>query len=141
MRARTIVSAIIYNDAGQILICKTPKDLGVYPGQWALPGGGVEPDETMWEALSREVREEVSIEITQAEPWLFQDDSREKLRQDGSHELTYMIFLLFNCQTRNTNVCLNEEFEEFAWVEPEKLREYDLNPPSILTFKKKGYLR
>ena len=42
MRQRTIVCPLIQND-GHYLLCKMAADRGVFPGQWALSGGGVEP--------------------------------------------------------------------------------------------------
>lgn len=33
------------------------------PPIWNLPGGGVEPDEAPWDAVVREVREELDIEV------------------------------------------------------------------------------
>lgn len=55
MRQRTIVCPLIQND-GCYLLCKMADDRGVFPGQWALSGGGVEPGERIEEALRREVR-------------------------------------------------------------------------------------
>lgn len=42
MRHRTIVCPLIENK-GHYLLCKMAADRGVFPGQWALSGGGVEP--------------------------------------------------------------------------------------------------
>ncbi len=42
MRQRTIVCPLIQND-GCYLLCKMADNRGVFPGQWALSGGGVEP--------------------------------------------------------------------------------------------------
>lgn len=42
MRQRTIVCPLIENE-GHYLLCKMAADRGVFPGQWALSGGGVEP--------------------------------------------------------------------------------------------------
>ena len=39
MRQRVIVCPVIQND-GEYLLCKMASDRGVFPGQWALPGGG-----------------------------------------------------------------------------------------------------
>ncbi len=58
MRQRTIVCPLIQNE-GHYLLCKMAPDRGVFPGQWALSGGGVEPGERIEEALRREIREEL----------------------------------------------------------------------------------
>lgn len=58
MRQRTIVCPLIQND-GCYLLCKMADNRGVFPGQWALSGGGVEPGERIEEALRREIREEL----------------------------------------------------------------------------------
>ncbi|SAP96792.1 pyrimidine deoxynucleoside triphosphate (dYTP) pyrophosphohydrolase YfoO [Klebsiella pneumoniae] len=49
MRQRTIVCPLIENE-GHYLLCKMAADRGVFPGQWALSGGGVEPGERIEEA-------------------------------------------------------------------------------------------
>ena len=44
---RVIVVGVVQNIAGELLICKMPLGLGVFPGQWGLPGGGIEAGETV----------------------------------------------------------------------------------------------
>lgn len=66
MRQRTIVCPLIEND-GCYLLCKMADDRGVFPGQWALSGGGVEPGERIEEALRREVREELGEQLVLSE--------------------------------------------------------------------------
>ena len=51
------VAALVTNDAGDILLVKSP-----WRG-WEYPGGLIEPGETFQEALHREVREESGVEI------------------------------------------------------------------------------
>ncbi|MGD9898186.1 MAG: (deoxy)nucleoside triphosphate pyrophosphohydrolase [Calditrichaceae bacterium] len=57
-----VVAALIFNESGQILITQRQKDshLG---GYWEFPGGRVEKDETSDEALRREIKEEVDLDI------------------------------------------------------------------------------
>ena len=141
MRQRTIVCPLIQND-GCYLLCKMADDRGVFPGQWALSGGGVEPGERMEEALRREVREELGEQLVLSEitPWTFSDDIRTKTYADGSQEEIYMIYLIFDCVAANREVKINEEFQAFAWVKAEDLGSYDLNIATRKTLTLKGLL-
>ena len=58
------VRAIIRDEAGAVLLQKR----GDF-GTWGLPAGGMELDESVWEALCREVREETTLTVTRARPW------------------------------------------------------------------------
>ncbi|MDX8478613.1 hypothetical protein RFN28_08975 [Mesorhizobium sp. VK24D] len=49
MKQRIIVCPLIENDCAYLL-CKMPSDRGVFSGQWALSGGGMEPGEKIEEA-------------------------------------------------------------------------------------------
>ncbi|MBJ9237769.1 MULTISPECIES: nucleoside triphosphatase NudI [Citrobacter] len=141
MRQRTIVCPLIQHD-GCYLLCKMADDRGVFPGQWALSGGGVEPGERIEEALRREVREELGEQLVLSDitPWTFSDDVRTKTYADGSQEEIYMIYLIFDCVAANRVVNINEEFQDFAWVKAEDLGTYDLNIATRKTLTLKGLL-
>ncbi|UES55192.1 nucleoside triphosphatase NudI [Roseibium aggregatum] len=141
MRQRIIVCPLIENE-GAYLLCKMPIDRGVFPGQWALSGGGLEQGERMTEGLLREISEELGSDLTIAEvqPWTFRDDVRTKTYPDGTSEQIYMIYLIFDCKAANRNVSINDEFEDFAWVLPEDLGKYDLNEATRMTLEAKGLL-
>ncbi|PTT91319.1 8-oxo-dGTP diphosphatase MutT [Pelomonas sp. HMWF004] len=53
---------------GQFLLTSRPEGK-VYAGYWEFPGGKVEPGESVEQALARELREELGIEIGAAHPW------------------------------------------------------------------------
>lgn len=141
MRQRTIVCPLIQNE-GDYLLCKMADDRGVFPGQWALSGGGVEPGERIEDALRREVREELGkkLVLQQIAPWTFSDDVRIKTYADGSKEEIYMIYLIFDCISANRDVEINEEFQDYAWVSPADLTKYDLNVATRRTLSLKGLL-
>jgi ADP-ribose pyrophosphatase YjhB (NUDIX family) len=50
---------LVINEAGQVFLIKHS-----YVSGWHLPGGGVEPGETLLTALTRELSEEGAIEVT-----------------------------------------------------------------------------
>lgn len=141
MRQRIIVCPVIQH-GGEYLLCKMASDRGVFPGQWALPGGGMEPGETMESALRREIQEELgdALHITEITPWAFRDDVRTKTYADGTREEIYMIYLIFDCQSSNREITFNDEFQEIIWVKPEALKTLDLNEATRVTFTEKGLI-
>ena len=72
---RIIVVGVIQNARDQVLICKMPSKRGVFPGQWGLPGGGIEEGESAEIALRRELREEVGLEVSEIQALFFSDES------------------------------------------------------------------
>jgi nucleoside triphosphatase len=135
---RLVAAALVRNREGDYLLCKMPETRGVFPGQWGLPGGGVEPGETLEDSLRREVREEVGLELTEVRPLFFKERRKEKLMGNGDRRLLHMIFLLYECRAASSDFRLNEEFEEAAWVAAERLGDRDLNHETRDTFARLG---
>ena len=63
-----VAVAVVFNAAGQVLWGCRPEGKP-YAGYWEFPGGKVEPDETVWQALVRELKEELDITALQGGPW------------------------------------------------------------------------
>lgn len=137
---RVTVVGVVRNDRGDYLLCRMPPDRGVFPGQWGLPGGGLEDGEVIEAALRREMREELGVEVADVRPLFFSDDLREKRHPDGRTRTVYMIHLLFECHALDGTIRLNEEFAEAAWVAGPRLGEYDLNAATRRTFRRLGLL-
>ncbi len=64
---KVVVSAIIFNADGQVLLGKRSMNEDVFPGLWGIPGGKIEVTEsgtnTVEETLIREAQEEMGIII------------------------------------------------------------------------------
>lgn len=141
MRQRLIVVGILRRGDGCYLLCRMPPDRGVFPGQWGLPGGGVEDGELIEDALRRELREELRLEVDSAEPLYFKAARREKLFPDGHRESMYMVFLIYLCSTTpGVDPTINDEFDGFAWVTPADLAAYDLSDTTRETLQQVGIL-
>ena len=55
------VAAIIKNDEGKILL--TCRNVEPFKGQWCLPGGHIDANETVETAVIREVKEETGLDF------------------------------------------------------------------------------
>ncbi|MEZ8825224.1 8-oxo-dGTP diphosphatase MutT [Vibrio amylolyticus] len=65
MKRIHIVAGIIFNqDRSQVFITQRPEKLHK-GGYWEFPGGKVELDETSFQAMARELNEEVGIIVTE----------------------------------------------------------------------------
>jgi nucleoside triphosphatase len=137
---RLIVVPIIRDLEDRILLCKMAPDRGVFPGQWALPGGGVEPGETLMAALEREALEELGAHVISADPQFFKDGVFEKTFSDGSRRSIYVVFLLYECRISEEMIHLNDEFTDYSWATPTNLVEFDLNIATIDTFQRLGLI-
>ncbi len=74
-----VAVGIIRNAAGEILISQRP-DNKYKGGLWEFPGGKVEASESVYEALKRELKEELNIDIVAAQSWLqFQYDYTDRI--------------------------------------------------------------
>lgn len=64
-----VAVAVLVRTDGRVLLARRPAGK-VYAGYWEFPGGKVEPGESLLDALAREIREELAIEIERAHPWI-----------------------------------------------------------------------
>ena len=111
-----VVAALIW-DGGRFLICQRPphKARGLL---WEFVGGKVEPGETKSQALARECREELDIELTVGEPFM----EVTHAYPDITVHLT-----LFNARIAAGEPKLLEHVA-LAWIAPEQIPQYDFCP-------------
>lgn len=113
-----VVSAVIFNPDGKILLCKSHK----WNNQYVIPGGHIEWGEKMEEALIREVFEETGLSIHD----IRLVSIKECINSDTFHQKKHFIFFDYICKTDSDKVCLNEESEEFIWAGLDEADQYEL---------------
>lgn len=110
-----VVGALLVRD-GLILLGHRTASRAVFPDVWDLAGGHIEAGETAAQAMVRECREELGIEIalpTQAlDRW-----------QDDTFDLTAFRVVEWKGEVRN---CATDEHDRLAWFTPEATVPLDL---------------
>ncbi|OLB72535.1 hypothetical protein AUI06_01135 [archaeon 13_2_20CM_2_52_21] len=105
------VGALIVNKEGKILLTKSHKWFDKY----TLPGGHIEVGETMKEAVIREVKEEVGLDVEVAEILLMQ----EAVFAEEFWKRKHFIFFDFLCMSKDQRVKLDgREIQEYVWEYP-----------------------
>jgi 8-oxo-dGTP diphosphatase len=64
-----VAAAVIEKPDGTFLLAQRPAGKP-YPGYWEFPGGKIEEGEDARAALTRELREELGIEVRESSPWI-----------------------------------------------------------------------
>ncbi len=113
------ITAVIKNkEENKVLIIKRNKNEIAYPSKWAFPGGKMERGEDILTTLKREVLEEVGLIIEDYKEFL---KDYTFVRSDDEN----VIGLAFLAKALSDEVKLSSEFEDYAWVSLDELREYD----------------
>ena len=63
-----VADSLLIRD-GQILLAKRSKGLSESPDCWSIPGGGVVYGESVQEALIREIKEELNLDLIDYKLW------------------------------------------------------------------------
>jgi 8-oxo-dGTP diphosphatase len=109
-----VVAGIIERE-GRILICRR-KAAQSHPLKWEFPGGKVEQNEGLPEALARELEEELGLRHVQ---------SQEITRYDYTYPGKFPIRLIFMRVTDYQGEPRNRIFEEMHWETRASLAAFD----------------
>ncbi len=112
------VGAIIFNPDGKVLLCRSRK----WDDKYVFPGGHIELGEKMEDALLREVKEETGLDVFDVQLISVQ----EAVYSDTFETKKHFIFIDFICKTHSYEVILNDEAQEFKWVNLKDIESYDL---------------
>lgn len=116
MKNLNVVVGLLLNDQNEVLIALRPPHV-VQPGVWEFPGGKVEKNESLENALIREFQEEVGITITRSEFFLE--------IQKPLHEKNILLILHTFKIVEFEGVPHGCENQEIRWVKTNTLNQYE----------------
>lgn len=101
------VGAFIFNEKGELLIVKKSPREQIDAGVWTVPGGKIYPQEHILMGLTREVEEEVGLQISSPQ-WIGEDVFQDR---DTMFHAEH-----FKCIATHTEVKLENKLTEFKWI-------------------------
>jgi 8-oxo-dGTP diphosphatase len=122
-------SGLIVRD-GKVLLIRRGKE--PYKDHWSLPGGGVEPGETVREAVKREVLEETGLDVDVG----LVAGYREEIL--GPHE--HYLILAFHCTVTGGELCAGDDAAECGYMDPNELADVLTTPALSDVFRDAGLL-
>ncbi|MEO6985655.1 MAG: Nudix family hydrolase [Paralcaligenes sp.] len=104
-----VAAGLILRADGWLLLAERPAGKP-WSGWWELPGGKIEAGETVLQALARELKEELDIDVTNATPWV-----------TYTHEYPKNMVRLSFCRVTGwKGEPAGIEGQRLAWVDPHK---------------------
>lgn len=112
-----VVAVALIDDKGRVLLAQRPEGRAM-AGLWEFPGGKVEAGEIPEQALVRELREELGIEVAadSLEPLTFASHSYEKF---------HLLMPLYACRQWK-GALSGQEGQQIAWAAASDVAGYDM---------------
>lgn len=137
MKTKVLNIAVIENN-GKILMRKKPNGSLPYKETWYAFGGevidGKSPEEATKEIIKLQTG--INIKLRKNLAW----DTEFKKDLDGEEKQFIYLDSLYDYVDGDLEIGLNENIEKLEWIPIEKLSDYDIVPPSVILFKKLGYM-
>ena len=122
MKTVLVAAVALVDTDGRVLLSRRPEGKTM-AGLWEFPGGKVEAGERPEEALIRELKEELAIDVSASclAPLTFASHSYEDF---------HLLMPLYVCR-RWKGIVSGAEGQELAWVRSDRLRGYAMPPADL----------
>ena len=118
---KIVATGFLFKD-GKVLSVKRSEKETFLPGYYELPGGKIDFGEEPGEALRREFREEVGLEISVGKPF-----RTFSYVSSGGDRHTVEIIYIGTLNNSNSEVILSEAHTEFRWIEEGEVENYNFS--------------
>ncbi|MBI1339804.1 8-oxo-dGTP diphosphatase MutT [bacterium] len=117
-----VVAAALVRSDGSLLLARRPEGKSM-AGLWEFPGGKLEPGESPEAGLVRELREELAIEVDEADLSAFAFASH-------SYDRFHLLMPLYMCRSWRGDPEAREG-QALAWAAPADLRSFAVPPADM----------
>jgi 8-oxo-dGTP diphosphatase len=114
-----VAACVLLDGEGAVLIAKRPVGRPL-AGLWEFPGGKVESGEVPEDALTRELQEELGIEIAKS-------DLQPLTFASHAYPDFHLLMPVYLCRCWHGEIAAHEG-QELLWVKPDTLHLYDMPP-------------
>jgi len=117
-----VAAAALVDVDGRVLLAQRPEGKAM-AGKWEFPGGKVGAKETPEAALIRELKEELSIDVTESclAPLTFASHAYEDF---------HLLMMLFACRVWEGTLAAREG-QQLKWVKPVRMNELEMPPADV----------
>ncbi len=119
-----VACAIILNSQNKVIVCQRSRSMHL-PLKWEFPGGKIEENETPEECLTREIKEELNIDIRIIE---------QLMTNDHHYEDKFIRLIPFICRYLDGDIILKEH-TQFKCLDKESLLDLDWAEADIPVLK------
>lgn len=121
---RAGASAVVFDGAGRLLLHRRADN-----DHWALPGGGMDPGESIAETCRREVREETGLEVEIVRLiGIYSDPAQHAIARYPNGDVHQILNVCFECRIVGGALRLSEESTQIDFFDPSDLPEPLLLP-------------
>jgi 8-oxo-dGTP diphosphatase len=123
MKLQVGVKVLVQNKHGEYLLLRRDKIMdGETEAHWDIPGGRIEPEEALFDALKREIMEETGLAIPGMPKLL---DAQDIFVPAAD---LHVVRLTYSLQGEGNAVVISDEHQEARWVTPEEAKTFNLDP-------------
>lgn len=116
-----VVGALIENEKKEVL-CTLRPNKKKFGNMWEFPGGKIEENETIYETISRELKEELDVEIIKSEKYM-------EVKKE--YEDNIINFTLLKCEINLKKEIVLKEHSGIVWLKRENLESLIWVPTDI----------